>query len=82
MAMGAVYGVTTLGSHDVWGCKGLEAAAPFRMGFFWGFQEQGPMLSALKGGANSSSGKKKTLKSSEAVCLFEMVWSPSAPFML
>lgn len=41
---------------------------------FRGVQEQGPMLSALKGGANTSSEgeKKKKRKSSEAVCLFEM----------
>lgn len=44
---------------------------------FRGVQEQGPMLSALKGGANTSSKEKKkkkksALKSSEAVCLFEM----------
>lgn len=38
---------------------------------FLGVQEQGPMLSALKGGANTSREGKK-LKSSEAVCLFEM----------
>lgn len=40
---------------------------------FQGIQEQGPMLSALKGGANTSRRKKKKkLKPSEAVCLFEM----------
>lgn len=41
---------------------------------FRGVQEQGPMLSALKGGANTSSkgGGGEALKSSEAVCLFEM----------
>lgn len=38
---------------------------------FRGVQEQGPMLSALKGGANTSR-EGKNLKSSEAVCLFEM----------
>lgn len=35
----------------------------FRIGFFFSFfqgvQEQGPMLSALKGGANTSSEEKK-----------------------
>lgn len=51
---------------------------------FQGIQDQGPMLSALKGGANTSrkgKKKKKKLKSSEAVCLFEMgsgvPWLPS-----
>lgn len=39
---------------------------------FRGVQEQGPMLSALKGGANTSSKGGEALKSSEAVCLFEM----------
>lgn len=45
---------------------------------FRGVREQGPMLSALKGGANTSreakQKKKKKLKSSQAVCLFEMSW--------
>lgn len=38
---------------------------------FQGVQEQGPMLSALKGGANTSR-KGGELKSLEAVALFEM----------
>lgn len=74
MAKGAVYGVTAMRSHDVRGCKGLEAAAPFRMGFSRHPRVGPHAVCSLKGGANTSGRekKKKKLKSSEALCLFEM----------
>lgn len=49
---------------------------------FQGIQEQGPMLSALKGGANTSGEKKKAEILRSCVSIRNEFWSPLAAFVL